>query len=98
MHFVLQTHETVPTAFFAGHEEKFLIATITKRLATLGNATMLEVPDTIFRVLTNKKLRGDKYLDNYEVNNSVTSGSRSSYPTSYESYVCPLSSGLFADV
>ena len=49
----------------------------------------------IFGVEPQRQIRGDRDLDNYEVNNSVTSRSRSSYPTSYESYVCPLSSGIW---
>ena len=40
-------------------------------------------------------VRGDWHLEEYDLRNSETYGWKASYPTSYESYVYPLSSGIW---
>ena len=47
------------------------------------------VTSLIFRVL------GDWHLKRYDLHNSETYGWKPSYPTSYESHACPLSSGIW---
>ena len=49
----------------------------------------------IFGVEPQRQIRGDRDLDNYEVNNSVTCGDRSCKYTSYGSCVSSLSYGVW---
>ena len=45
--------------------------------------------------LRERALRGDWHLKRYDLHNSETYGWKPSYPTSYESHACPLSSGIW---
>ena len=65
----------------------------TKRLTGKGGKLNTSQAEPV--AANSRAVRGNNHLKRYDLRSSATYGWKPIYPTLYESYVCPLSSGIW---